>query len=75
MACALLCQSLFLGKRVPPQLANILSGVSNDPDQLITVATMQIPVFAPDFVSPHYGYRSFGPIGVQTIEFELPPPL
>ena len=35
---------------------------------------MQIPIFAPDFMSPHYGYRLFGPIGVQTIEFELPPP-
>lgn len=60
---ALLQKSLFIGKGVPPELANILSGdilsgANRDPHHLnqITVATTQVPVFDPDFMSPHYGY-------------------
>ena len=33
-----------------------------------------MPVFDPDFTSPHYGYRLFGPLGQQLIEFLEPPP-
>ena len=73
---ALLQKSYFIGKGVLPQLANILSGINCDPHHInqITVATTQVPVFDPDFTSPHYGYRLFGPLGQQAIEFLEPPP-
>ena len=72
---ALLHQSLFIGKRVLLTLANILSGANRDPEELIMVATSQIPAFTQDFMSPHYSYRTFGPLGRLAINFNVPPPM
>lgn len=72
---ALLRQSHFIGKRVPLTLANILSGANHDLKESIMAATSQIPVFTQDFMSPHYGYRTFGPLGRLAINFNVPPPM
>ena len=72
---AILRQSLFIGKRVPLTLANILSGANHDPEESIMVTTSQIPVFTQDFMSPHYSYRTFGPLGRLAINFNVPLPM